>query len=210
MRVLVGLILLFVSMSVHAQIYEDDDGGGPSAGGSGRPSLLASVRGGLTVTPADPEVRDDWKHDPFFSYSLSVGVHYAFPPSWREFYFFAGGDFLYLTSEEELRSSLSNSYVSTQIMQFLATVGVTWEPVFLGGGWGIDGSVGYELWGQKESQFETSNYTRSLGIESTGSPVVWGVGTHFRLRGPWAGLVSYNHRINDGGDIVWLGGRYGF
>jgi hypothetical protein len=209
MRVLLISILFIISLPVRAQIYEEGEDPGLHSD-SGRPSILFSARGGLAVTPADPEVRENWKHDPFFSYSLGIGAYYAFPKSWKEFYFFTGADFFYLTSEEELRSNLSNSYVSTQIMQLLATVGITWEPSLLRGAWGFDGSVSYEVWGQKETKFETSNYNRNLGVEDTGSPVVWGLGTHFRLSGPWAGLVSFNHRINDGGDIIWLGGRYGF
>ncbi len=95
---------------------------------SDKPAWYVNGRGGWLSKAADADVQDKWDHDIFSSYIFSVGVHRLFPRSWKQIFFFAGADFSYLNSEEEISSGLSNSYLPTTSTQLMATGGLSWFP----------------------------------------------------------------------------------
>jgi hypothetical protein len=130
-----------------------------SAGRIRRPPLLFNIRAGWMLTAADPEVEDKWDHNVFPSYAVSVGLHFAFPRQWREIYFYAGGDFAYLKSEEEIDSEAE---LTTTIMELAATAGVHWFPPGMGS-LGVGAQTSFGLWSQKETELKAQGFSRSLG-----------------------------------------------
>ena len=173
------------------------------------PPLYVTVRGGYMLSAADEDVDSRWEHDTFGSYAFSLGLHAAFPRAWREIYFFAGGDFAYITSEEEI----ANAELSTKIAQLFATAGVTYFPRFLGD-FGFTFFTSFEVWGQKETEIKTVGFSKSLGTDKTGDnnsllPVtfVTGLQALYRVTPEFQPFLSLESRS---GTALTVGMNYGF
>lgn len=201
MRLFFTLILLFSLPAVlaHAAPSESKSASSPGV-------FSATARAGFMITPADSEVASRWEHDTFYSYAFSLGLRYQLP-LYPGIYFFGEGDLNYLISEEYLSSNFSDSYLTTNMTQLLAAVGGGWQPI---AGWGIDLSLAYELWGQKETDFRTTNFNRGLGAEKTNVSLVYMLEGYYQFSPAISLTLGYQGRTVRGGDIALVGARYGF
>lgn len=193
------MLTLTATMAHAAGSYDSESASTPS-------QFFATARGGFMLTPADAEVGSRWEHDTFYSYAFSLGLRYQFPMS-SGLYFFSEGDLNYLMSEEQLSSNFSDSYLSTTMTELLFLIGAGWQ---IGPNWGVDLSIAYELWGEKETKFDSTNFNRSLGTEKTDVSFVYMIEGYYKFAPNMAGTLAYQGRTVSGGDIVLVGGRYGF
>lgn len=211
MRFLLWIVLAstlsFTAPLTFAQSDGDTGSGGGGGGSSSRFRIHA--RGGLLITPADPEVTDRWEHNTFFSYAFGFGGDIALIRR-SEFSIFAGAEFDYFVSDEQLTSSLSSSFITTELMHLVGRVGIDWDPSFAQRLWGLQFVAGIPAWAQKHSRLETRSGNRDLGSERlvNSNWYVIGIGGYYRLTSRIA--ASMNYEFRDDMQVLWMGGRYEF
>jgi hypothetical protein len=131
----------------------------------GRPPFSIAVRGGFMLDTPDEAAVSRWDHKDFESFQVALSGFYSFPPSWKQFYFFAGPEFYYQNSTEELSGSTYSPSINTQVFQLMLTGGLAWQPWWLGGEWGASLATAFQAWGQKTAALDAQGFTQDLGTE---------------------------------------------
>lgn len=132
-----------------------------------RPPFVLGLRGGFLLKTPDRAVLGRWEHQPLESYQVALSGFYSFPQAWKQVYFFAGPEFYYQSSVENLSAQTYTSSIDISIYQFMLTGGVAYRPYWAGGNWGVSFATAFEVWGQKTAALDTQGYTQNLGTEST-------------------------------------------
>jgi hypothetical protein len=160
--------ILLVSLLLISAVSWADPGGANKAAVSdetgGSQMLSVRLRTGLMLSNPDHAVISKWEHQPLQSYKYALGGHAAFPPSWKQLKFLAGGEFQYITAKQELSGSY-NATIDTTITQFVVFGGAQWKP-YWAAGFGAEATLGLKLASQKKSKLDAEGFTQDLGDES--------------------------------------------
>lgn len=132
-----------------------------------RPPIAIGLRGGFLMNTPDDAVVRKWEHAEFKSYQVALSGFYSFPPKWKQAYFFAGPEFYYQNSTEELSTSNYTTSIEIDTYQLMLTGGYAYQP-YWANGFGASFATAIRVWGQKTATLDTPGFTQDLGTERMG------------------------------------------
>jgi len=175
-----------------------------------RTRFITGFRGGFLTRAADDEITDHWEHETFQSYIFGISFHVKIPPSWKQFYFFAGPDFRYGRSLEEL----GDAAIESKMAQLFATGGLAWEPPALGGNIGFRFHTSFVLWNEFSSELKAQGYTVKADDEVNDDKyklfdidMLIGIGAYYKLTPDWWAFITTEGGFT--GSAVLVGVNYG-